>query len=196
VTGTLVQPLVTLSTTEAGLSQPDLVSYLLFGVPSGELAMGARGGTIEQPGLGQDLGAGIGTYVSGTIASQLGSAFAQGIGVDYFAISQRDIVGLGDVATNFFNTAQLEIGNYIGDDVFVVLIVSRPNEQSPRSVTNFFRGVRVELALTDEWFVEGFIEDRFLRAASALEQTGLEGERIIGALIFRDWGYGSRDRQD
>jgi hypothetical protein len=56
--------------------------------------------------------------------------------------------------------------------------------------------VRVEFALTDEWFVEGYIEDRFLRGASNLTQAGLDGEQVVGVLTFVDWGYGSREQED
>jgi translocation and assembly module TamB len=200
VTGTLVQPLVTLSTTEAGLSQPDLVSYLLFGIPSGELGIGAAG---TDGRLGQGLGTLGGTYVGGTIASQIGAALAQGVGLDYFAVSQADVggdQGSGANAWNPFNTAQLEVGQYLTDDVFVVFIFSGGEDtgstQSEDSDLNFFRGVRVEFALTDEWFVEGFIEDRFLRGASGLGQAGLDGEKVVGVLTFWDWGYGSQNRED
>jgi autotransporter translocation and assembly factor TamB len=195
VTGTLVQPLVTLSTTEAGLTQPDLVSYLLFGVPSGGLGIGGA----TDVGLGQGLGSVAGTYVGGTIVSQLGSALAQGIGLDYLAVSQGDVIGDEDVATNFFNSAQLEVGRYLRDDVFVVLVVSRGNTSTPQDdggVPDFFRGVRVEYALTDEWFVEGYWEDRFLRGAGNLGQAGLDGEKVVGILTFWDWGYGSANRED
>jgi translocation and assembly module TamB len=194
VTGTLVQPLVTLSTTEAGLSQADLVSYLVMGVPSGELGISGAGASNGGAGaaLGQGAVAGIGTYVTGQLASQVGTALAQEIGFDYLAISQGDVVGTQ--SDNFLNTAQLEVGRYFGDDVFVVFIVTPTTGQSSTTRrANFFRGVRVELALSDEWFVEGFIEDRYLRGTSTLStllQSGFEGERVVGALIFRDWGYG------
>jgi translocation and assembly module TamB len=198
VTGTLVQPLVTLSTTEAGLTQPDLMSYLLFGVPGGELGIGRT--AAGDPGLGQGIGTGIGTFVSSTLASQLGSAVAQGIGIDYLAISQGEVVGDADFATNFFNTAQLETGFYIGDDVFLLLLIANPTDQAESANqgvgVNFLRGVRVEFALTDEWFVEGYIEDRFLRGASNLTGAGLDGEQVVGVLTFVDWGYGSREQED
>ncbi len=190
VSGTLVQPLVTLSTTEAGLSQSDLVSYLLFGVAGGDLGIGAAGG------VGQGVTTGLGTYGMGALASQVGNALAQGVlGFDYLAISQADVVGDENLAANFLSTAQFEVGRYIGDDVFVVFVVSRPSGQGSASTgvgVNFLRGLRVELALSEEWFVEGFIEDRFLRGSGALGQTGLDGEEIVGLLVFRDWGYGSQ----
>jgi translocation and assembly module TamB len=186
VTGTLVQPLVTLSSTEQGISQSDLVSYLLVGVPGGEFT------AAGSDALGQGAVSGVGTYLVGQVGSQLGTTLAQGIGFDYFAISQGDV--LGD--QNYLETAQFEVGRYIGDDVFVVLLLSCPSNPtgsvaSECGAQNFFRGVRVELAITEEVFVEGFFEDRLLRGSGALAQTGL-GSRIVGFLVFRDWGYGSQ----
>jgi hypothetical protein len=189
VTGTLVQPLVTLSTTEAGVSQTDLVSYLLFGVPGGEL------------GTGGGLGVGASTIASGTVGNQLGTALAEQIGViDYFAVSQGDALTDANVTANFFNslaTAQYEVGTYLSDDVFVVVVLNRTTGEATAPDTglggvNFWRGLRVELALSEEWFVEGFLEDRFLRSSGGLGQTGLDGENIVGVLVFRDWGYGSQ----
>jgi len=188
VTGTLVQPLVRLTTTEAGVSQPDLVSYLLFGVPSGELGTGAPGTT---GGVEQGFTAG-GYLVTGAIGNQIGTAIAQETGlVDYLSISQGDATTL----TNSLTRAQLEVGRYIGDDAFVVLVLT-PFDQSPglAGEENLFRGVRVEYALADEWFVEAFWEDRFLRGGSNLAQAGLVGEKVIGVLTFIDWGYGSREQ--
>ncbi|MSR20258.1 MAG: translocation/assembly module TamB [Gemmatimonadetes bacterium] len=196
VTGTLVQPLVTLSTTEAGLSQSDLVSYLLFGVGGGDFGAGGAG-------AGGDLQGGVSTYLSGALASQVGTALAQGIGFDYLAISQGQSLGgqglandfLSNVTTDFLSnltTAQVEVGRYFGDDVFVVFVLGNPTQAgSSTPVVNVFSGVRVELALSEEWFVEGFWEDRFLRGSGALGQTGLDGQKVVGILTFWDWGYGS-----
>ena len=184
VRGTLVQPLVTLSTTEAGLSQSDLVSYLLFGVPGG-----GTGGDV-----GQDVTSGLTTGLIGQLASQVGTALAQEIGFDYLAISQADVIGNQGPAENFLSSAQFEVGRYLGDDVFVVFVLSDPTQAgSTTPVVNVLRGVRVELAMSEEWFVEGFWEDRFLRGSGALGQTGLDGEKVVGILTFWDWGYGSRE---
>jgi translocation and assembly module TamB len=196
VTGTLVQPLVTLSTAETGLSQPDLMSYLLFGVPSGELGGQAGGGTAA-------AGQGGAVYVGGALGGRIGTALVQETGFfDYFAISQGDVLADQDLASNILSslsTAQFEVGRYIGDDVFVILVLGRaPSGSAPDAGVGVkpLRGVRVELALSDEWFVEGFVEDRFLRASNTLVQTGLDGEEVVGVLIFRDWGYGSRNREN
>jgi hypothetical protein len=56
VEGTLVQPVVTLTTEEMGLAEEDLISYLIFGQPSGALG-GRRGGSHEPVRLGDRSGA-------------------------------------------------------------------------------------------------------------------------------------------
>ena len=100
-----------------------------------------------------------------------------------------------DSQSNFLSSAQFEVGRYLGDDVFVVFVLSNPTGagSSTPAVVNVFRGVRVELALSEEWFVEGFVEDRFLRGSGALGQSGLDGEKVVGILTFWDWGYGSQE---
>jgi hypothetical protein len=194
VEGTLVQPLVTLSTEQAGLSQSDLISYLVFGRASAELATGEATG----PGgaFGQNLGGAAGTLAVGALANQFGAALAQQIGLDYVAVTQGEIFGERGAAQNFLSTAQVELGRYVTDDVFLVLVLARgtPQATGEGASVNPLRGVRVEWALTDEIFVEGFIEDRFLRSGtSGLGVTGLEGVQILGAFVFGEWGYGSDD---
>ncbi len=195
VEGTLIQPVVSLSSEESGLAQSDLISYLVFGVSSGQLGLGGAGNT----GLGQDLvlesGLGLAT---GALANQVGAMLGQNVGLDYVAVSQANVLGDQNIATNFLSSAQLELGRYLGEDVFVVLVISRPNGQATSaneglSGVNFIRGMRVEWALTDNTFIEGFIEDRFLRSGTGgLGASGLAGDRVVGALVIREWGYGSQ----
>ena len=50
--------------------------------------------------------------------------------------------------------------------------------------------------MTDDWFVEGFFEDRFLRSGTAgLGAAGLDGDQVLGLFLFSDWGYGAPDQQ-
>lgn len=193
VEGTLVQPLVTLSSEEAGLAQSDLVSYLVFGRASAELATGEATG----PGgaFGQNLGGAAGTLAVGALANRFGAALAQEIGLDYVAITQGEIFGEQGAARNFLATAQVELGRYVTDDVFLVLVLARGTQGGEEGPSvNPLRGVRVEWALTDEIFVEGFIEDRFLRSGTGgLGVAGLDGVQILGAFVFGEWGYGSDD---
>jgi TamB, inner membrane protein subunit of TAM complex len=195
VEGTLVHPIVTLSTEEAGLSQADLISYLVFGRASGELGRDAA-----QVGS-ETLRGGV-TYLTGALANQIGAALGQGIGIDYLSISQGASFGdsglpsnlagnLGSLAQN----AQVEAGWYLGNDVFVVLVLGRPGGGATGEGSRgfFLRGLRVEFPWTDAVSVEGFAEDRFLRSgASGFPTSGLEGYYVVGLFVFSEWGYGSK----
>ena len=185
VQGTLIQPVVTLSSEEPGLAQADLVSYLVFGMPSGQLM--ATGQTSGAVGTARALGQ---TVLTDMLANQFGTALAQelGLGLDYLSISQARSVG----AYEGIGSAQLEAGRYIGDNVFVALVVQTSGGPSEDiSAASLVRGVRVEFALSDDYFVEGFFEDRFLRSAlSGLGSAAVDiGDRIVGVLVFREWGY-------
>jgi hypothetical protein len=187
VGGTLIQPVVTLSSEEAGLSQSDLVGYLVFGRPASELA--TRGGA----------GSGLTTFASGALANQLGGTLARGVGLDYVAFSQG--AGLGGAEAredpvNLLRNALVEAGRYLTDDLFLVFVIgSRAGATGAQEDAGGvgLLGVRLELALTDNFFVEGFAENRFLRSGSGgLGVSGLEEGMIYGAFLFRDWGYGSQ----
>ena len=188
VEGTLIQPVVTLSTDEAGTSEADLVSYLIFGQRSGELGSGqsevfsqgadnAAVSTLTTGGL---------TFLSGALANQFGAALAQGIGLDYLSV--RLSATSGDFASQLTRT-QVEAGRYVGNDVFVVLVFRPSGEDVENS--NFLSGARVEWALTHDYAVEGFLEDRFLRSGTAgFALPGLsDSNRVWGVFVFRDWGY-------
>jgi len=189
VQGTLTQPRVTL-TGEQGVAQSDLVSYLIFGRPSYELAGGqdAWGEGAAGAFLGAAGGAGV-TYVSGTLAARLGSALSREIGLDYLSITQQGDFGLvsGSLAGSLAGT-QVEVGQYIGDNVFLVLIF-RP--LSGRGTgQSFFGGARVEVALTDDYNVQAFWEDRFLRSRlGGFGDLGIQPSQVVGIFVFREWGY-------
>jgi len=189
VTGTLVQPVVTLSSEEAGLSEQDLISYVVFGQPSG--ALGGRSGaagrlrdvnTVSSAALQGGV-----TILGGQRVNQLGPALARAATLDYVSVQQvGGTQSFGpDIVSGSF--AQVEVGRYIGDDLFGIVVwrpAAGPDE-------NKLAGVRVEWALTDRLNIEGFIEDRFLRSGSALLRGFSSlggGERIGGVFLFREGG--------
>jgi hypothetical protein len=68
---------------------------------------------------------------------------------------------------------------------------------------NTVAGVRVEIAATDRFNYELFVEDRFLRSSGGLAgSSGLleSNEKVLGVFLFREWGYGGasdpQDRQE
>ena len=160
VEGTLIQPVVTLSTEGAGTSEADLVSYLIFGQRSGEL--GSSQSAVFSQGTDNaavsTLATGGLTFATGALANQFGAALAQGIGLDYLSVQ------LGATSGGFASQTQVEAGRYVGNDVFIVLVFQPSGEDLENS--NFLSGARVEWALTHDYAVEGFLEDRFLRSGT------------------------------
>jgi hypothetical protein len=186
VAGTLTQPRVTLSSDEASVAESDLVSYLIFGRPSYELATGQ--GAFLQGAAGSFAGAGV-SYLSGTLATRLGAALSQQIGIDYLSISQAGDFGVlsGSLAGSLAGT-QVEVGQYIGEDIFFVLVFRPLSGQSTGQ--KFFGGARAEVALTDDYNVQGFWEDRFLRSrVGGFGDLGIQASPVVGIFIFREWGY-------
>lgn len=186
VTGTLVQPIVTLSSEDAGLAEEDLISYIVFGQPSG--ALGGQNanaaGRLRDLNAVSSVGQGVVTYLGGALANQFGSAIAQDLPLDYLSIQQA---GAQASASGIVGDTQIELGRYVGDDVFVVVVL-RPSSEDQNNVA----GVRVETALTDALNVEAFLEDRFLRSGSAGLRTSsslIDNQRIWGVFFFREWGY-------
>lgn len=193
VGGTLVSPRVSLSSNARyGIAESDLVSYLIFGRPSYALASGQnryiRGATGSL--LGAAGGAGL-NFTLGTVGSQLGSVVARDFGLDYLTISQGEYVDpLG--VPNWYGTlatTQVEIGQYLTDNVFAVLMW-RPLSHVGSADRGQFAGLRLEWQLADLWTLEGFIEDRFMR--SPLFTAGVGGAntgKIKGFSFWREWGY-------
>jgi translocation and assembly module TamB len=186
VEGTLVRPLVTLSTDEAGLGQSDLVSYLVFGQSTSQV--GGRGQVLGDFGAASSAYAvtqGVVSYVGGRLVNQFGSALGRGLGLDYVSIETG---GRGSLEGGYLLDTQIEFGQYVSDDVFVV-IVWRPTQSGAQEQNNL-AGARVEWAFTDDYTFEAFREDRFLRSGSPFGASGLQGdESIWGVFFFREWGY-------
>jgi len=182
VGGTLIQPVVTLSTDEVGIAEADLMSYLVFGQPSRELGS-SQTALFRETDVGgavtRNLEGGLRWY-SGVLANQVGAAIAQGTPfVDYLSV-QGGLSGL--LGT------QVEAGSYVGRDVFVVAVFQWSGGQS--DAQNTVRGVRVEWD-GDALGAEVFWEDRFLRSSSGgipLPDLTLQ-PRVFGLFVFRDWGY-------
>jgi hypothetical protein len=186
VSGTLTQPRVTLGSEEQGLSESDLVSYLIFGRPSYLLAGGQS--ALVQGAAGSLLRstAGVGvTYLTGAVANQIGAAFAQQLGIDYLSFTQSSEQTFG-VLSGSLAGSQLEVGRYLTEDLFVVLIVRPPDDDNS---TRF--GARVEVAVSNDVSVQGFWEDRFLRSrvGGFSNLSGFDTQTVIGVFVFREWGY-------
>ena len=196
VSGTLQNPRVDLASTESAIAQSDLVSYLVFGVPSYQLASGQaqllRGaaGSI----LGTTFGAGL-SILQGTLATRLSSLVAREWGLDYFAISQPEQLGLSrlDLGATLGSTT-FEVGWYLEQDVFLTLLL-RPLGRVAGAGIDPFGGARLDWVLTDAWTLQAFFEDRWFRQPTlGFDQQILNQRKVSGVLLFRDWGYGGSDR--
>lgn len=182
VEGRLSAPEVSLTTDEPGLVQADLIGYLIFGRPVS--------GFGSQTALAESPGGALATLISGAAASQLGTALAQELGIDYLSITQAGDYTLVGLA-NPLATTEVEIGQYIGRNAFAVLVLRPLAEQA--GVGGFFGGVRLEWALGDDYLLETFFEDRFLRGGSGglrgLGGLGVAPDQIVGVFLFREIGW-------
>jgi autotransporter translocation and assembly factor TamB len=192
VTGTLAEPRVTLTSDNGAIAQSDLVSYLVFGVPTYQLASGQRAAVAGAAGafFENTVGA-VGSFVQGTVASQLSSLVASEVDwLDYFAISQTNLSAqnLGFSAALFSTT--LEFGLYLDDDVFLTLLFN-PLANQQAAGTSPFGGARIDWQLTETWTAQSFYEDRLLRQPTlGFDQTQFENRKIPGVFLFKDFGYG------
>ncbi len=180
VEGTLALPRVALSTEEVGLVQSDLVSYLVFGRSSAELATG-------QTAFLEGAAGSVVTLVSGAVASQIGAALAQGIGIDYLSITQAGDFAFASGLTSSLANTQVEIGQYVGPRTFIVIVFRPLFGQAAGG--SFLGGARIEWSLSDDYTVEGFFEDRFLRSGSGgFGRFGVPPPKVVGVFIFRELG--------
>lgn len=178
LTGTLTDPIIELTTDEPGVSNADLPDYLIWGRPTFDVS--------GQTNFARSAAGGVITTAAGVGLSQLGSVFAQEVGLDYLAIQQDQSLFASSGLGSGFNSTRVEVGWYLAPDLFVTLL-ARPLSQSNNSQ---FAGVRLEWSARDLFSVEGFWEDRFLRQGiSGFGGLGIQASKVGGVFFFREWGY-------
>ncbi len=180
VTGTLLTPVVRLSSGDQALSESDLYGYLLFNRPTSALSRDQQ--AFIQGATG---------FAVGTIFSQLGSLLAEDIPIDYLAISTSEFLDQPSVGQGLRSEAAatgVEIGKYFYDDVFVG-VLWRPFGPQGAANRDSFSG-RIEWRFRPGWALEAFAEDRFLRGSfSGFEQLGFNLSKVWGMFVFRQFGY-------
>ena len=186
VGGTLQAPQVTLSSdAQPPIPESDLISYLLFGRPSYALASG-------EVSVVEGAAAGLSTTILNLGVSQLGSTFTRSLGVDYLSVSQaQQSGGLGAFRspTGFFADTQIEMGRYVGQNVFLAVTL-RPLTGLGAFRSTQLPGARLEWRFREYWSAEGFLEDRLARQGrSAFGELDNDFARVFGVSLFRDWGY-------
>ena len=185
VGGTLQTPAVTLSSdAQPPIAESDLISYLLFGRPAFALASGEVS-AIESAATGL-----VNTTLSLGV-SQLGSTFSRSLGVDYLSVSQAQQGGLGTFRdpTGLFADTQIEMGRYVGENVFFAVSLRPLTRFGPIRRTQL-PGARLEWRFQESWSTEGFLEDRFARPGGAgFGELDNDFTRVFGVSLFREWGY-------
>jgi len=186
VEGPLLEPRVALSSNAAfSIAESDLVSYLVFGRPS--YATASAQSAFARDAAGVFAGAASSLAV-GLFSSELGAILAEDVGLDYLAITQGSDEALGMRALRgTVATTQVEIGQYLTEDVFAALHW-RPFSTglSQRQLA----ALRIETRLSDRWTLEGYWEDRFFRnPVYQVGSLGLDFPSVFGFFVYRQWGY-------
>lgn len=185
VEGTLVEPRVSLSSNEAAVAESDLLSYLAFGQSSAQTTTGTAGAVVSR------AGGAAAAALGGTLTSSL-AALAQGTGfLDYLSISQAvdaSAINQGSTLSTFSGT-QVEVGRYFaGGDYFAGLVLRPLARVAARG--SLLAGARIEWQASDQYHLEVFAEDQFLRVgALGVQDLGLNAFLIYGLALFREWGY-------
>lgn len=192
VTGDLESPRVTLrSNEEPPISESDLLSYVIFGRPTYQLA----GRESQQLGQANQLGIGVLTPSLFGFATLGLETFASNLGIaDYIAVTQweGDYDGSLDDLNAFerlYRQSQLEVGRYLGDEWYVA-VTRRLNSTGNAPID----GGRLEWRFHPTWTVEFFFEDRFARAAGYVPDHAATQQKVHGFFLFREWGIGGGSR--
>jgi translocation and assembly module TamB len=175
--GTLLVPRLTLESDQRPpLSETEIVSYLLFGRPSFDLASGAGAPGSEQAIL-QGALVGLAGVVSGELEQTLVTDL--GIPVDYLAIRP----GRGSVG-DIFGNARVEAGTQIGERTFLTLNAG---------VCQVVRGsqalgANVQYRLAPRWTLEASIEPTVQECRPVGFQIRPPSPYQIGMDLFWQWG--------
>jgi autotransporter translocation and assembly factor TamB len=189
VEGSLLAPRVSLSGNSAfPIGEDDLVSYLIFGQPAYAVGAG-RSAFAEESAVA--LRGATANLAVGLFSSELGSILTRDTGLDYLAVTQGSYGNLDSEIRQWEGAlfaTQVEIGKYLTEDIFAALqwrpIRAEGSEVKPLAA------IRIEVRLADNWTLEGYMEDRFLRNSMFLLGSGdLDSGYSRGFFLYRQWGY-------
>ena len=177
ISGTLLSPHLSLSSDAEAVSDSDLPSYVLFGRPASALI--GEGGAASV-GAGRDL-------LLGQVINQFGYLLALELDVDHLSVSQAEQSQAN--AAFGASSLQVEVGWYVGEDVFLTGVYQRGFCADPTLPVGS-GGVRVEVGMPRDVKLEGFVEGRCTRERyRGLGDLSLKLARIWGFSFFREWGY-------
>lgn len=175
--GTLLVPRLTLESDQRPpLSETEIVSYLLFGRPSFDLASGAGAPGSEQAIL-QGALVGLAGVVSGELEQTLVTDL--GIPVDYLAIRP----GGGSVG-DIFGNARVEAGTQIGERTFLTLKAGLCQVVRGSQAL----GANVQYRLAPRWTLEASIEPTVQECRPVGFQIRPPVPYQIGMDLFWQWG--------
>ncbi len=149
--GTLLVPKLTLESDQRPpLSETEIVSYLLFGRPSFDLASGgATAGSGSEQAIFQGALVGLAGVLSGELEQTLVTDL--GLPVDYIAIRPG-----GGTVGDIFGSTRVEAGTQIGERTFLTLNAGLC-QVTGRSVAQAL-GASVEYRLTRRWSMQANVE--------------------------------------
>ena len=166
IRGTLLVPRLTLTAEGEELSQSEIISYLMFGRPSIELA-GGQGALMRNTAASLFAG-----EVERTVVSDLG------VPLDYFEFRP---------GTDSLARTQLAAGWQIGNKTFLVLNAGFCKTQQV-SVANTL-GASLQYRISPEWRTEASFEPvRSCLGSTAIQQTGVPA-RQVGVDLFWERRY-------
>lgn len=180
VTGTLENPRVRLASEDRpSIGESDLVSYLLFGRPTYQLAANQKD-VLKSAFTGTVYG-----YATSGIED-----VARNLGFDYVSLTSAEVAESGaatnNIFQNFIDRTRLEAGWYLSDRLFLSFSQPLRSIDARRST-----GVRLQWRFQPTWTSEFFSEDwlsRYPNFAPAADQAQAL-RRIYGFFLFREWGY-------
>jgi len=179
--GTLLVPKLSLESDERPpLSEAEIVSYLLFGRPSFDLASapGAAAGTSEQA-IFQGAMTGLAGALSGELEQTLVTNL--GIPVDYLAIRPG-----GGSVSDIFSSTRVEAGTQLGERTFLTLNAGLC--QVARGLSSQSIGASVEHRVAGGWTVEASIEPTVEECRPVGFQIRPPAPYQIGLDLFWQWG--------
>ncbi len=168
IRGTLLVPRLTLQAEGEQLSQSELISYLMFGRPSVELA-GGQGALMRSTAASLVAG-----EVERTVVSDLG------VPLDYFEFRP------GDPSDPLART-QLAAGWQIGNKTFLVLNAGFCQRQQ----VNFGNtlGASLQYRISPEWRTEASFEPVRNCSTTPIQQQGTTAQRQVGVDLFWERRY-------
>jgi translocation and assembly module TamB len=178
--GTLLVPKLTLeSDQQPPLSESEIVSYLLFGRPSFDLASGGTAVTSSEQAILEGAMAGLAGVVSGELEQSLVTNL--GLPLDYFAIRPG-----GGTVGGIFSSAQVEAGTQLGERTFLSLNAGLC--EVTRGLSTQALGASIEHRLGSQWTVEASIEPTLQECRPAGFLIRPPTPYQVGFDLFWQWG--------